>query len=273
MTSIGPKNTRIMTIERGWLDKESGAEWFTLLRGASGTGNPYQGDSVCGYTGDDESHYMKCRSALALRLGVDECNLVQPRQSHTSNVLFLDDEFFSKDDNFRCECLQDVDGIVTCRRDAAIGVNTADCVPVLLCAGGSVPMVAAIHAGWRGTVAGIVSNAVDCMVAHGASVNGMSAYVGVSICGKCYEVGDEVADMFAGAGLGGKEIISRNKITGKAHVNLKEANRVLLVRAGLDWDRITVNEECSFELTDKYYSARRMGVNSGRTFTGIILHG
>lgn len=261
-----------MTIERGWLDEEAGAEWFTLLRGASSIDEPYLGDSVCGYTGDDVVHYMECRKNLALILGVDVSDLIQTRQSHTSNVVFLDDSFFVKDVGSRCGCLQDVDGIVTCHRKVAIGVNTADCVPVLLCAAGNVPMIAAIHAGWRGTVAGIVVKAVDCMVEHGAKIEEMTAYIGVSICGKCYEVGDEVADMFAKAGLGESDVISRNDVTGKAHVNLKEANRKLLVKVGLDYHKIIVNGDCSFESPDKYYSARRMGVNSGRTFTGIVLH-
>lgn len=261
-----------MTIEREWLDEESGIERFTLLRGTYNANDPYSGDSVCGYTGDAVSHYAECREALAKLLGVGACNLVQPKQSHTSRVVFLDDSFFAKDCNSRYDCLQDVDGIVTCHREVAIGVNTADCVPVLLCVGGDAPMIAVVHAGWRGTVAGIVANAVDCMAARGAEVGRMTAYIGVSICGKCYEVGDEVAAMFVDAGLGGKMILSRNAATGKAHVDLKEANRELLIKAGVDRHRVIVSTECSFESPDKYYSARRMGVSSGRTFSGLVLH-
>ncbi len=261
-----------MTIEREWLDEESGIERFTLLRGAYDASDPYSGNSVCGYTGDSVSHYAECRANLAKSLGVDVCDLIQPKQSHTSRVVFLDDSFFAKDCHSCCDCLQDVDGIVTCRREVAIGVNTADCVPVLLCAVGNTPMIAAVHAGWRGTVAGIVANAVGCMVAHGAEAENIKAYIGVSICGKCYEVGDEVAAMFINAGLGGKMILSRNVATGKAHIDLKEANRELLIKAGVGRHRIFVSHECSFESPDKYYSARRMGVGSGRTFTGLLLH-
>ena len=164
--------------------------------------------------------------------------------------------------------LDGVDALFTSLPQVCVSVSTADCVPVLLYAPDT-KTVAAIHAGWRGTLAGIVAKAVRQMVQAGAGK--IAAYIGVSICRQCFEVGDEVAEAFASAGLGG-EIISRNKVTGKAHIDLQAANRHQLAGCGIDPEMIFTDGRCSrHDASGNYFSARRMGVHSGRTFTGIML--
>ena len=243
---------------------------FTTLRGRHDASDPYSGFSVCGYTGDRAEHYLSCRAALAADLGINDPQaIIQPRQVHGDKIAMLDDAFFALDIQGQEKLLDGADGTITARRQVAIGINTADCVPILLYSYQETQLVAAIHAGWRGTLAGIAAKAVRQMVQAGARK--IAAYIGVSICRQCFEVGDEVAEAFASAGLGG-EIISRNKVTGKAHIDLQAANRHQLAGCGIAPEMIFTDGRCSrHDASGNYFSARRIGVHSGRTFTGIML--
>ena len=232
--------------------------------------SPHCAAAVCGYTGDRAEHYLSCRAALAADLGINDPQaIIQPRQVHGDKIAMLDDAFFTLDRQEQEKLLDGADGTITARRRVAIGINTADCVPVLLYSYQGTRLVAAIHAGWRGTLAGIAAKAVGLMMQTGAEK--IAAYIGVSICRQCFEVGDEVAEAFASAGLGG-EIISRNNTTGKAHIDLQAANRRQLMGCGVAPEMIFTDGRCSrHDASGNYFSARRMGVHSGRTFTGIML--
>lgn len=243
---------------------------FTTLRGNHDNLDPYSGFSVCSYTGDNPMHYDGCIAQLASTLGVNANNIIQPRQTHGTQVLVIDENFISLDTDQRRERLDKTDALVTTCRHIAIGVNTADCVPILLYAHGKVPMVAAIHAGWRGTLAEIATKAVKIMLDTN-DADCIAAYIGVSICRNCFEVGDEVANLFVQAGYSG-ETIFRNHDTGKAHIDLQEINRRQLANCGIHIENIFTDNCCSrHDTSGNYFSARRMGVNSGRTFTGIML--
>lgn len=236
---------------------------FVTLRGGDGE------FSICDYTGDNPEHTAKCLQALASELGVEPDCIIWPRQVHSCNLRVLDDYFFTLDSAGRKDLLNGVDGMITSRQGIVIGVHTADCVPVLLHSFEGVGMVAAVHAGWRGTLAGITARAVMAMREAGAT--GIAASIGVSICSECFEVGDEVADAFVAAGYR-SGIITRNPVTGKAHIDLKEANRRQLLDCGVNAKDIFVSASCTrHDTTGQYYSVRRMGATVGRTFSGIML--
>ncbi len=259
----------MMNVERGLLSERFDVVVdFTTLRGRHND-DPYSGFSVCDYTGDSQEHYQGCRAALATELGIAQADIIQPRQVHGDKVVMLDDNFFALDDAGRSKLLDGADGIITACRGVAIGVNTADCVPILIYSYQGTRLVAAIHAGWRGTLAGIVTKAVKLMRQAGAEKS--AVYIGISICHRCFEVGNEVSDAFAAAGFDG-EIITRNPGTGKAHIDLQVANRRLLEKCGIAPDMIFIDGRCSrHDQSGNYFSARRMGVHSGRTFTGIMM--
>ena len=241
---------------------------FTTLRGNYDNSDPYSGFSICGYTGDVPQHYGKCLHQLTDALNVDINNIIQPRQTHGSQVVMLNDNFFSMDLDERSKLLDGVDGLITSCKRVVVGVNTADCVPVLLCACGQASMVAAVHAGWRGTLAGIAAKAARMML-ETCRAEDIAAYIGVSICCDCFEVGDEVADAFFTAGY---TEMHHNTITGKAHINLQEINRRQLVDCDIAPEKIFIDGRCSrHDKSGNYFSARRMGIHSGRTFTGIML--
>ena len=93
--------------------------------------------------------------------------------------------------------------------------------------------------------------------------------MGPSICQDCFEVGDEVVDAFRQAHFDLDSIVKRNTETGKAHIDLRAANRDVLIAAGVPVDHIVVSQHCSHCEHERFFSARRLGINSGRTFTGI----
>jgi copper oxidase (laccase) domain-containing protein len=109
------------------------------------------------------------------------------------------------------------------------------------------------------------------MCRQGASAARIQAAMGPSICQECFEVGDEVVDAFRKAHFNLNDIVVRNTETGKAHIDLRAANRAVLVAAGVPVGNIAMSQHCSRCEHTCFFSARRLGINSGRTFTGIYL--
>ena len=104
----------------------------------------------------------------------------------------------------------------------------------------------------------------------GARADRIQAAMGPSICQECFEVGDEVVEAFKKARFDLDAIVQRNAATGKAHIDLRAANRDVLIAAGVPATAIVMSRHCSRCEHDRFFSARRLGTASGRTFTGII---
>ena len=179
--------------------------------------------------------------------------------------------------------LEGVDALLTNVEGVCIGVSTADCIPVLLY-DEEHRATAAIHAGWRGTQARIVSKAIaDMGVAYKTDAKKLKAVIGPGISQKNFEVGDEVYAAFEAAGFDmttlAKQEIKRNAdatdpsklFEKKWHIDLILANRQLLEFAGVAPENINESNICTYDNVDNYFSARRLGTESGRIYTGIIL--
>jgi YfiH family protein len=157
----------------------------------------------------------------------------------------------------RCGILEQGDALLEDRPGSVIAVKTADCMPILLV---DEPhrAVAAVHAGWRGTVARIVAAAVEAMRRHfGTDPRDLHAAIGPGIGKCCYEVGPEVAAQF------GEQ--------GRAHISLADANRAQLLALGVTPGRIYASNLCTMCLADEFHSFRRDGQAAGRlySFAGI----
>ncbi len=146
----------------------------------------------------------------------------------------------------------------------AVGVRVADCVPVLVAddASGS---VAAIHAGWRGIVAGVVPAAIELLA--GGQRTGLIAAIGPCIGGCCFEVGSDVAAMIARASHGAHVIV--DKRGEKAHVDLRAAVRAQLLAAGMSPARIEDVAGCTKHEAARFHSFRRDPANSARMLAAI----
>ena len=247
-----------------------GIEAFSTTRGNVDGRNAYSGVNLCDYVGDDALRVLDARISLAMQLGIDLDDLVMPRQTHSCRVAVIDERFRSMDIDKQEAALEGVDALVTHLKGVVIGVNTADCVPIVL-VDAAAGVIAVAHAGWRGTVGRIAHAVVKEMCRQGAVATRIQAAMGPSICQECFEVGDEVVEAFGKAHFDLDSIVTRHPATGKGHIDLRAANRAVLVAAGVPEDHIILSRHCSRCEHDRFFSARRLGINSGRTFTGIYM--
>ena len=231
----------------------------TKRQGGCSTGN-YAAFNINGYCGDDIVHIAAIKVALCSLLGIECEHLVMPHQVHDCVVRRIDGP--------QQETLEGVDAVMTNVSQLCIGVSTADCIPILLFD----PVhraVSAVHAGWRGTVLRIVEKAVEAMQeSYDTEAADLQAVVGPGISLNSFEVGDEVYDQFQAAGFEMEAISRRDE---KWHINLPECNRLQLVESGVLPSHIQMTNICTFQACDRFFSARRLGIQSGRIFTGILL--
>lgn len=181
----------------------------------------------------------------------DESELAMPRQVHSAHV------------EWACGPgrAPETDAVVTDVPGLPLVIKTADCIPVLLW-DDEQRRVAAVHAGWRGTVADITGATLDLMQSRGGHIG---AVIGPGISQPVFEVGDEVFDAFSSAGFPMDRIALRQ---GKWHLDLFEANRWLLERRGVT--NIQVDGTCTFR-SPYFYSARRDTINTGRNLNCILI--
>ena len=129
--------------------------------------------------------------------------------------------------------------------------------------------VSAIHAGWRGTVKRITEQAVEQMTTvYGTQPSDIVAQIGPGIHLDSFEVGDEVYDAFANERFAMQTISRRDE---KWHIDLPECNRQQLMATGVSANHIAISPICTFQHATDFFSARRLGIDSGRIFTAIIL--
>ena len=155
------------------------------------------------------------------------------------------------------------DALITDRPGAVLMTLHADCLPILL-VDPDRPAVAAVHAGWRGTVADVAGASVRAMAAAFSSRPGrLLAYLGPAIGSCCYEVGDEVAAAWSSLGIpdaAGGLVRSGERW----RFDLHAANRALLTRAGIDPPKCDVSPICTRCAGDHWFSHRGQGPETGR---------
>ena len=223
------------------------------------------------YSGDDIQHVIANRLRLADAAGVSIERLLIPYQTHEDKILAIDEVFLSLSNEEQLLQLNGIDALITNRKGVCIGVTTADCVPILLF-DPEKKVLAAIHAGWKGTVQRIAAKAVSEMTGrYGCNPQHILAGIAPSISPEIFEVGDEVGKAFTDNGFDLSSISFRNQQTGKLHINLWEANRLQLVDAGLLSENIEVAGLCTYKDPDLFFSARRQTIHSGRMVTGGVI--
>ncbi len=194
-------------------------------------------------------------------------SLVLTHQTHTVNVAVVNQAYCNQG---RDRTLRETDGVVTAAMDLGLVCFTADCVPILL-VDPQAKVIAAVHAGWRGTVRSIAANAVEKMVQAGANPQNILAAIGPSI-GPChFEVGQEVAEEFA-ARFGEKLPLKEHR-PGHSMVDLWAANRLVLMEAGVQNDRIFTANICTFCNNLDFYSHRYTNGRRGSLIAAIAMEG
>ena len=156
------------------------------------------------------------------------------------------------------------DALVCNRPNIMLGIVTADCVPILF-ADTEAGVIGAVHAGWRGTYARILSIALEKAFAIGAEAQRIRLFIGPSVCGQCYEVSEELAQQFANEfpQWAGEFVHGR-------HVDLPALNMLQGREAGVPFDGISIANLCTIE-QDDLCSYRRDGTQAGRMLSAILM--
>ena len=211
--------------------------------------------------GDDPDHvrenYRRFRSAIGSRCAaLAACN-----QVHGAVVRNITSADMKRDPYDKVGC--DADGLMTAIPGITLTVFTADCIPVLLY-DPKRRVVAALHAGWRGTAGGIVTVAVGQMAAvYGSDPADILAAIGPGIGPDCFETHEDVPNALTAALAGAALPFIHLKENGKFAVDLKGINAKRLELAGVDPANIAVCSHCTCCMEDKYWSHRRQGTQRG----------
>lgn len=196
---------------------------------------------------------------------------VIPHQVHGTQVLEVGQEYADASQEERLEMLEGVDALVTDRPGYCLCVSTADCIPLLFYDKVR-RVVAAAHAGWRGTVSRIAEK-ILCHMGHryGSRPEDVCVAIGPGISLEAFEVGVEVHEAFLEAGFPMDKVSRWYRPSAHWHIDLWAANYWLLRQGGVTPEHIELSGVCSYLQCDDFFSARRLGVHSGRTLSGIML--
>ena len=217
--------------------------------------------------GDDPENVRENYRLAGEIFGCTENDFVVTKQVHEKTVIIAAD----KDRHtLGTQTPYTADGLVTKERGLPLMIYIADCVPVLL-HDKRAQVIAAVHCGWKSSVADILGVAVDNMQALGAKPENIAAAVGASIGRCCFECGDDVPEAVSRYLGGDTEGLFDHKPNGKTHVDLRGANMRRLLQLGLRAENIDVSDECTMCLPDKYWSHRATNGVRGSMAAAIIL--
>lgn len=223
---------------------------------------PHDALNLAGFGGDDAAENIFENRRRFLRLFEGEWTLATCRQVHGAEARVILNVEHADTDAEQCDALAtDVSGVL-------LGVKTADCVPVIL--GDRRTGAAAIHAGWRGTLAAIVPQTLRRMADEfGTRAEDIRAVIGPAAGPCCYEVGPEVVDAFHRRFTNADEIFMPTR-PGHALIDLQKANHNQLIESGVPAERIHTAPLCTMCRTDLFFSYRRER-NANRGGVGRLL--
>ncbi len=243
------------------LDASGFAHGFSTRVGGVSVG-PYASMNVGWALGDDPRAVEENHQLLAAAIGHARAALRLATQVHGASV--LDTDVVTRDRRSEPPG-SGHDALVARTAGVAVGVRTADCVPILV-ADPATGAVAAIHAGWRGVVAAVVPAALEVLAPDRATRGRLLAVIGPHIRPDRFEVGQDVAEQIARAS-DASVVLPRSP---RPHVDLARAIRVQLERAGLDASRIDDVGGCTLGEPERFHSHRRDGERSGRMLSVIV---
>lgn len=247
-------------VERGGLGlrrfaaASPGVEVFFTTRAGGVSRPPYDSLNLGFHVGDVPEAVRANRQRLAEALGLDPASLTSPRQRHTDLVALLEsgsDRGSGALDE--ASVFDPGDGLVTALRQAPLLLHFADCVPVVLTAATPAgPLLAVIHAGRAGLMAGVIENGVARLRESGAGPEALTAAIGPCIGPCCYEVDASLAAAF-------RERFGAEALTAAGHLDLPWAAATVLRDAGVPAGAIHTFSGCT-ACDRSFFSYRRDGV-------------
>lgn len=227
-----------------------------ILHGFS-TRRSEHGEFTLGPIGSENPAIPINRARFLSAVGMTGWPFLKLKQTHSDIIHRMDDT------RAAVEPLEG-DAAITAVHGVVLGIQTADCVPILI-ADRQGRAVAAIHAGWRGIAARIAEKAVNRISKeYGIEPGDLVAAIGPHNAVCCYEVGDEVVEA-----VQDPEVVIRRPDWKKPHLNQGLANQRQLVGAGIPENQISASNLCTQCRSDLFYSYRREGKHTGRLLAVI----
>lgn len=221
-----------------------------------GVSKGYLGTMNLSFTrGDREENVRENFRRIADAIGFREEQLVFSAQVHETKIRKV--TAANRGEGITKETAPGIDGLATDEADVPLYTSYADCVPLLFY-DPQKKVVAMAHSGWRGTAARIGAKMVHFMEKeYGSRAENIIAAVGPSICRKCYEVSEDVAQAFREAFRPEQfPLLFDEKGQGKYQLDLWEANRIILTEAGILPEHLDVTDLCTCCNHDKLFSHR-----------------
>jgi YfiH family protein len=223
----------------------------TRLGGVSSL--PQNDLSLAYFKGDSKENTEENRRRFLKAISAENVPIITARQTHSTERYTIESAQEAQGPQPEC------DALITRVRGLLLGIQTADCLPVLI---GDMKSgaVAAIHAGWRGTAGRITERTVsDLMLVHGVNPRDCVAVLGPAACVDCYEVGEDVIERYKKEFGYWRNLLVNFKENGKAHLDVRAANIQQLRFCGFSDDRIHVAEYCTMHQNELFFSYRREG--------------
>ncbi|MBQ8673665.1 MAG: peptidoglycan editing factor PgeF [Bacteroides sp.] len=242
----------------------------TTRHGGCSEGN-YASMNCTPYTGDSPEAVQRNLSLLCNTLGCLPEQMVIPYQTHGTESLVIDKAFLHLSADLRRERLQGIDALITSEPDVCLCISTADCIPILL-HDHTHQVIAAVHAGWRGTAQRILWKTLVTMAKrYGTTGQDLTAVIGPGISAQAYQVGSDVYEAFEEQHFDMRLIARPPHILFKCRIDLPLANAIQLYDFGVPREQVMQSGICTYSHPEEFFSARRLGILSGRILNGIMI--
>ena len=210
--------------------------------------------------GDDAKVVSQNVCDMKLAVGIHDGRIVTMRQVHGDHIVEVTDKKLKE--------AGEADGMITGESDVYLGVLTADCVPILFVAPKQ-RLTAAVHAGWRGTLAGIADKTVRLFKSqYDVEAHDLEVAFGPSIGPCCYEVKEDVTVPLMKT-WGRLTTPSIHVKEGKSFINLRRLNRDIVRASGVPGNQLFEVGPCTACAMDQFFSYRREGGETGRQISFI----
>lgn len=212
--------------------------------------------NFCLDRGDSRENVLENFRIFSTAINTDIKHLVISKQTHTTNVLYVDESNAGM--GLVCQRNYDnIDGLITDKKGLCLVTAFADCVPVIFI-DKKRHVIGSAHSGWRGTVGNITKNVIEQMgQKFGTKAEDLITFIGPSICMDCYEISEDVADEFKKAySSKEQEYILYDKKNGHYQLNLQIANYFNMLNAGVKASNINVTDICTCCNKDLLFSHR-----------------
>lgn len=205
--------------------------------------------------GDEDKNVSENRDRFFSEMGFKTSSVIMQNQTHSDIVRIVG----------RNSVYKESDAMITCERGIGLAVSSADCGAILVFDNEN-KVIAGVHSGWRGTKKKILEKTLHTMAREfNSKPENLFSYLAPCISGENYEVGNEVAELFDSKYIYVKE--------NSLYLDIKSANRDMLIDFGISETQIEISEFCSFAEKSLLHSYRRDGSVSGRALALIALKG